>query len=168
MHQVFDHAHPVFETVSLIEVFQICAWKIIALETIFSFFILEIGAGFYLASDACDWFAGIRTAASRAWIYSTQVSATDSAVHPAGGNQKRRCCSRHLGMGFGSWCLVLRDWSLVITMPAHPPYERKKCNMLDKIKLAALREAALVRNEILQFTKHWEKQQRHRARQSDA
>jgi len=95
MREIFNHAHAIISPVSFVQVIQIVARKIFALETIFSLFIPEVLARLNLTFDPCNRFARIRSPASRARIVFPQVSNTDPAIHPAWGNEKGYFCRRH-------------------------------------------------------------------------
>ena len=87
--QIVGHAHPVFCSVSRVEMFQPVAGEFTALEAISGITSREHPTLFYPAQGPGLWLRMIIVPAPRARILFPDIGAAEAAVHPAGGDQAR-------------------------------------------------------------------------------
>jgi hypothetical protein len=87
--KIFDHAHIVFGVVSCIQMFQIVAGEISAFKTNLCIVFSEHFAGLDFTSNTGDRFISIRSSAAGAFIFFSQISHANAAVHSAGGYKRK-------------------------------------------------------------------------------
>jgi hypothetical protein len=87
--KIFDHAHIVFGPVSFVQMFQIIAREISAFKTKLCTAFLENFAGLDFTSHAGDRFIGVRCSAAGTFIFLSQISHANAAVHSAGGYKRK-------------------------------------------------------------------------------
>jgi hypothetical protein len=86
--EVLDHAHVVFGSIPLIQMFHSFAREAAAFKTKFCIPLLQDFTVFDLAPDNADGFVGIFHPATRAGVFVSQISHAGSAVHSAGGDER--------------------------------------------------------------------------------
>jgi hypothetical protein len=87
--KIFNHAHIVFGSVSCIQMFQIIAGEISAFKTKRCSAVSKYFAGLDFTSHTGDWFIGVRSSAAGTFIFFSQISHTNAAVHSAGGYKRK-------------------------------------------------------------------------------
>jgi len=84
--KIFNHAHTVSGSISLVQMFQIDTRKLVTLKTIFRFVLLKSHTVFYLASSNGDRFSDVNSSATRAFIFLPEICHTYTAVHSTWGD----------------------------------------------------------------------------------
>ena len=85
--QVFDHTHAIFCSVSFIQMIQSITRRVLTLKTESCPFLLENFAVFDFTSNNGNFFIGICCPATWAFIFFSQISHANAAVHAAGCDQ---------------------------------------------------------------------------------
>jgi hypothetical protein len=86
--KIFNHAHIVFGAVSFIQMFQPITGKISAFKTKLCSAISKIFTILDFTSNPGDWFIGVHYSATGTFIFFSQISHTNAAVHSAGGYKR--------------------------------------------------------------------------------
>lgn len=89
--EVFDHAHPIFGTITFIDMLDACAWKSGTIHTQPGLDIFEVLTILNAAADTGNgWLLRIIPIAAGAMFLLPKVSHAESAIHSAGGDEKGR------------------------------------------------------------------------------
>jgi hypothetical protein len=116
MSKVFNHAHIVFGSVSLVQMFEIVAGEISAFITKFSSAFVKDFAGLDLTSNTGNRFIGIYSPATDTFVLFSQISYADATVHSARGYKRSLTQGLHgisllpicQGRSNGNACCVLQ------------------------------------------------------------
>ena len=89
VHEIVDHAHTILCSIALIQMAQPVAGKPVTAEAVPGFTLPQLLAGLDSAGDAGFWFDAVAAPATGACVLSPCIRDTETAVHPAGGDQRR-------------------------------------------------------------------------------
>ena len=87
--KIFDYTHIVFGSVSFVQMFQIVAGEISAFKTKLCSAVSKYSAILDFTPNTGDRFIGIRSSATGTFIFLSQISHTNAAVHSAGGYKRK-------------------------------------------------------------------------------
>lgn len=87
VHEIVDHTHSILGSVTLIQVIQPVAGKVVTAEAVLGFTLQQLLTLFYSAGEAGYWFWAVVVPAAGAWILLSRIRDTETTVHPTGGNQ---------------------------------------------------------------------------------
>jgi hypothetical protein len=85
--QIFEHAHVVSGPVSLIQLLHADTGKLLTLKAKSRFHVLEVFTIFDPAMDAVVRLTCVDVPAAGTFVFFSQISQADTAVHSAGGNE---------------------------------------------------------------------------------
>jgi hypothetical protein len=89
VHEIVNHAHSILGSITLIQVIQPVARKLVTAEAVLDFILPYLLTVLDSACDASFWFDAVVASATGACLLIPCVSATKATVHSTGGNQRR-------------------------------------------------------------------------------
>ena len=88
-HEIVDHAHSILGSITLIQVIQPVARKLVTPEAVPDFILPQLFTILDSADDAGFWFDAVVASATGACILISRMRDTEATVHATGGNQRR-------------------------------------------------------------------------------
>jgi hypothetical protein len=85
--QIFEHAHVVAGPVSLVQLLHARTGKLLTLKTKSWFCILDVFTIFDPALDAIGGLVNVRASAAGTFVFFSQISQANTAVHSTGGDE---------------------------------------------------------------------------------
>ena len=89
VHEIVNHTHSILGSITLIQVIQPVARKPVTAEAVLDFTLPYLFTVLDSACDAGFWFDAVVASATGACLLIPSISATETAVHSTGGNQRR-------------------------------------------------------------------------------